>query len=881
MLFGDLVVVGNLTAASSEGIMSQTSGTALSVNGTTELVAYNGSDGWYDITLDNLGNAFNNLTVEGDNVSLSDRDTLNIASADIKGDLTLALGTAGVSGGISQTGLMTVSGATRFTAHTATDQTAALADYENLFAGSVTFNIANGGSWQSVDVLAGDDLDVSLDVDGNSSLNTTNGGNVTIDGNTDSLTIVSTGTTHFGGGITTLGAGGLDVISDGDVSQSNRLDVTGPSTFTVTGADRHVDLTGFENTFGGPGSFEVANGGSWQSVDVLAGDDLDVSLDVDGSSSLNTTNGGNVTIDGNTDSLTIVSTGTTHFGGGITTVGAGGLDVISDGDVSQSNRLDVTGPSTFTVTGADRHVDLTGFENTFGGPGSFEVANGGSWQSVDVLAGDDLDVSLDVDGSSSLNTTNGGNVTIDGNTDSLTIVSTGTTHFGGGITTVGAGGLDVISDGDVSQSNRLDVTGPSTFTVTGADRHVDLTGFENTFGGPGSFEVANGGSWQSVDVLAGDDLYVSLDVVGTNSLTTTNGGNVIVDGSSDGLIVISSGSTQFGPATTSIGATGLVVRSAGAITQTAVVNVSGTADLSSKNDQILLTDLNISNVITINDDITELDMLNPLEPVPLNTEGTGSENEFNPPDVLNSMGSTETSVVETKNAGGPESTDNGVAADDTGITDEPEMTDDGTAADSAATTDELKTTEDRGGADDAGAVPKGDAAVSFSGGTVSMTFADGTVVGGISMPGVSISMQDKTLSIARPQSTNNSEPGAATTLSIVILKEGAAPVSAGSYVVVDGEQELTVMPFEGSRAAENSPGDALVELTFSVEDDQGNDIPFTVALSEYDLQITPKNKLAAKLEEARPDLIVALAIVELQKHQDVAIDDIETVFFRL
>ncbi len=177
-------------------------------------------------------------------------------------------------------------------------------------------------------------------------------------------------------------------------------------------------------------------------------------------------------------------------------------------------------------------------------------------------------------------------------------------------------------------------------------------------------------------------------------------------------------------------------------------------------------------------------------------------------------------------------------------------------------------------------LPRGEAAVDISDGTVSMTFSDGTRIAGISMPDISIAMDGETLLITRERPAGSGEAGMATTLSVVMVKDGEA-AAAGGYVVIDGETELSIMPFEGTADADDEPGESLREITFTAFDENGNPIRFTATVSEYDLQIAPQDEVAYKLAEARPDLVLAFAIVELQKQQGFVLEDIETVFFNL
>ncbi len=163
---------------------------------------------------------------------------------------------------------------------------------------------------------------------------------------------------------------------------------------------------------------------------------------------------------------------------------------------------------------------------------------------------------------------------------------------------------------------------------------------------------------------------------------------------------------------------------------------------------------------------------------------------------------------------------------------------------------------------------------------MSMTFADGTHVSGITMSEVSFSMNEGNLVIKRKRPTNGTYPGIATTLAVVRIKDGVSDYQ-GAYVVIDGEAELTLMPYEGLFDSETEPGDTITEVSFEAKDKDGKAIRFMASLGEFAITITPQDEMAYKLAEARPDVVLALAIIELQKLQDLSIDDIEVIFFKM
>ncbi|MDD2777142.1 MAG: autotransporter-associated beta strand repeat-containing protein [Gallionella sp.] len=85
--FGNVLVQGNLTAVARNGSMSQTTGTAVNVTGTSTLTADNGIVGVgnakYGINLNNAGNDFGGIiTAIGNGISINDINTLNATIVD-------------------------------------------------------------------------------------------------------------------------------------------------------------------------------------------------------------------------------------------------------------------------------------------------------------------------------------------------------------------------------------------------------------------------------------------------------------------------------------------------------------------------------------------------------------------------------------------------------------------------------------------------------------------------------------------------------------------------------------------------------------------------------------------------------------------------------
>lgn len=70
-------------------------------------------------------------------------------------------------------------------------------------------------------------------------------------------------------------------------------------------------------------------------------------------------------------------------------------------------------------------------------------------------------------------------------------------------------------------------------------------------------------------------------------------------------------------------------------------------------------------------------------------------------------------------------------------------------------------------------------------------------------------------------------------------------------------------------------------MSVTLHDGDGNAIVYLASLTEDGMMIESQDDVAAQLIAARPGLVMAVAMVELQKQADLAIDDIEYVFFKI
>jgi len=166
-------------------------------------------------------------------------------------------------------------------------------------------------------------------------------------------------------------------------------------------------------------------------------------------------------------------------------------------------------------------------------------------------------------------------------------------------------------------------------------------------------------------------------------------------------------------------------------------------------------------------------------------------------------------------------------------------------------------------------------------GDVTLVLSDSTQVTGISMPDTAIAIEGDTLVISRQRPDNGTPSGGTTVVTVAMLNEDEPVTTLGNYVVMDGETEITVTPYDGSVDTPTEPGEILGTIDFNMFDGEGNAIGYTVSYTENGLVISPKNSVATLLLEERPDLVLGLAMIELQKIGAIEVNDIKKVFLSL
>ena len=166
-------------------------------------------------------------------------------------------------------------------------------------------------------------------------------------------------------------------------------------------------------------------------------------------------------------------------------------------------------------------------------------------------------------------------------------------------------------------------------------------------------------------------------------------------------------------------------------------------------------------------------------------------------------------------------------------------------------------------------------------GSFDFSQGNGTVVSKISVPKVKIAMKDNTLILKREKPSEKTPAGMSATVAVVIRSKGKRDKISGRYVIKDEKDELTVTPNESKGNENFDQGEELADIDLDLKGKNGETIKYKVTLAEFGVTITPEDALAHDMAETRPDLVMGLALVELQKKHDMTIINLKAVFFEL
>jgi filamentous hemagglutinin family protein len=604
---GASTIGGNLTVTSTSGAISQTG--ALTVTGTSTFNA--GANG---ITL-GLGNSFTGAvalttTGAGNSATLNNSGATSIGASTIGKDLTVTSGgttsfaasTVGgnltvnsTSGAISQSGALTVTGTSLFNAGPGNDITLTSA---NTLTGTVT--------------AKGNNVSISNGAAGGLSLGSTSSAAA-------SMTLTADTVAATGAGITVgtslafapFNAGtGVDYGGGGQT-----LDIgTG-------GGGLLTKFTGFNALTVGSVSAGplIVNAGATQNpgyaLTLISGSTVTVSDAVNSAKAVTISAGGAVSMTNAANNLSsTVSLSTTAGGASLrntvaTQLGTsnvtGNLSVISGGDITQAVALTVSGNTTVAVTTGGKNIILDA-ANDLTGP----VAFGGTDANINNLTLTNTNAGAAVPTLSTLTALK--NLTLTFDTGGIALPAF-TTHGGGSVT--------LSTTGAITQTAAATVAG--TTTVASATS-VALTQAGNSFGNTvaltavgGAASVTNSGATDlgtsgvgSLTVSSGGAITQSgaLTVNGAASFTATAGAinlglnNVLKGGISLSTVAAANASLKntfsgTNLAASTVGGTLSVTSTGGPITNTGVLNVTGTSSFDASAGPYNIT-LGQNNILT-------------------------------------------------------------------------------------------------------------------------------------------------------------------------------------------------------------------------------------------------------------------------------------------
>ena len=507
--------------------------------------------GTHNITLNNAGNTFGTLVLNGGNVQVTEAAATDIGASSIAQNLTVTS-----SGGINVSGALGVTGNVSLTSAGEVTQSAPLTIGGNFNvittanAGDVTFNNSGAAATTIGNTLVGGNYVLTAT---NEAISQAPGtslqvvGNVTVTG----ASIVLNGTGNLVGGTTTLPAsntsefsaagvitlgvgvpgntaysGNLTVISEATNRSFGSAQVSGAAillddasnsisgTVSMSASPPTIQNTGFVQT----GIVQAA--GTSLSVAGLASFTAEASSA--GSLGINLTNAGNsfgtILLSGNTVNVTNSSAGLTTIGGALATTG---LTLTAAGGVAQSGSIQtpalaITAAGPVTLTNAANDV------NTFAavsGGNAISYVNSTNLAVAGINAGG-ANVSLTAGGAGSLT-----------QTAALLNVGTLTANAGGAITLISPGN-SIATLAAATAGTGIQIYDANDLSVSGA---VLSTTGDLTVRAAGNLTLAAGGS---LDAAAGN-VVASTEGAGNFINDSAAAGSALGVGSGDRWLVYS------------------------------------------------------------------------------------------------------------------------------------------------------------------------------------------------------------------------------------------------------------------------------------------------------------------------------------------------------
>ena len=607
---GAVTAAGNLTVTSTTGAVTHPSGN-ITVGGLANITA----EATNNITLTAGSNNFGSLQLSGVNVSITEKSATNLFTTGATGSLTIVS-----SGAITDTGVVTVGTTTSLTA---AGNAIRLDTSTSTYAGTVTFvkgtDIAltdNDGATDIGASTATGSLSITTTPVG-ATAGVTQSGALSVAGR---LTVTATGlninlptATNKFGSVSVFGkavtlkegdatdlftstiTGALTLTSLGNVTDSGVITQSGGST-SITATGKSITLDTPESTFtGGSLSFTGFN------VAVT---------DNDGTTSLGaTTATGNYTVTSTGAGTGVTQTATTLNVTGRLTVTANDVaskDIVLTSATNKAGSVSLFGDDVSFIEADATNLYTTTAASTF-----TLISGGDVTDSGDVTVGGVTDINATAANNITLDSalsTYTGNVKLNGK--DVSIFNDTATNFG---TTTAAGLLNVKSNGAIDDIGVVSVTTKATFNALGNNVTLDntadvFTGAISLFGvdvtltpTAGSTNVSLGTSKATgtLTVTANGNITQvgTVKADGVTTLTTTNTATqdiTLTAGlNSFGQLILNANDAtinEFGE--TDLGAstlTGdLVVTSSGGITDSGILAVTGVADLTAQDGDILL-----------------------------------------------------------------------------------------------------------------------------------------------------------------------------------------------------------------------------------------------------------------------------------------------------
>ncbi|WP_080885985.1 hypothetical protein [Nitrospira japonica] len=597
LVLGTSAVSGTL-GVTTNGALTQSG--ALTVAGVTTLAAGAANN----ITLNNAANNFSTVGItNGNNVTLTDANVLNLAASTVSG--TLALTTGGV---LTQSGALAVTGTTSFTA-TAAASDILLDTQANSFGGTLSFagtqanfrdvQLRNISASATVPTLAGLTNLRNLTLTFNNAavalpaVTLTGGGNLTVTAGgaiTDTGNVVVPGTTTLTAGTNNITldnannfTGSVSIVSGNNVTLNdiNALDL---GTSTVNGT---LGVT----TAGAITQSGALNVAGITTLAAGAANNITLNNAANNFSTVGITNGNNVALtDANALSL------------GTSTV-SGTFNVTTNGALTQSGPLVVTG-STTLAAGAANDITLNNAANNFS---TASITSGNNVALADANAlilgastvSGTLGVTtagaitqsgaLNVAGVTTLAAGAANNITLNNAANNFTTVGITT---GNNVALTDANALDlgtstisgtfnVAANGVVTQSGALNVTGATTLAA-GAANNIVLNNAANNFSTIG-ITTGNNVTLRDANalILGSSTIGGTFDVTTNGALTQSGplnvGGTTTLAAGSANNIVLTNAANNF--STVGITSGNNVALTDSAALTLAASTVSGTLDV--------------------------------------------------------------------------------------------------------------------------------------------------------------------------------------------------------------------------------------------------------------------------------------------------------------